>query len=76
MKRFTKTRLFRLLKEGKENQLLSVWAEAYDDFARIVFAANTTATDNTEYHHALCYIRVELIGLREILKKMQTLYPV
>jgi hypothetical protein len=68
MKRFTKTKFFRLLKDEKGGQL-SVWAKAYDDFACALFTARTATMDKTVYYDALCYIRVELVSMTKVSKK-------
>jgi hypothetical protein len=68
MKRFTKTKFFRLLKDEKGGQL-SVLAKAYDGFAHTLFMAKTATMDKTVYYDALCYIRVELVSMTKVSKK-------
>jgi hypothetical protein len=68
MKRFTKTKFFRLLKDEKGGQL-SVLAKAYDDFARALLTEKTATMDKTTYNNALCYIRVELVSMTKVSKK-------
>jgi hypothetical protein len=68
MKRFTRTRFFRLLEDEKGGQL-SVLAKAYDDFASALFTERSATMDKTTYNNALCYIRVELVSLTKVSKK-------
>jgi len=64
MKRFTKTKFFRLLKDEKGIQL-PVLAKTYDDFAEALFAATIAAKDKLFYHNVLCYTRAELTSLQK-----------
>jgi hypothetical protein len=67
MERFTKTKFFLSLKEGKNIQSSSLNYE-YDEFARILFVGNA-AMDRMEYHNALVYTGMELVNLIGASKK-------
>lgn len=65
MRRFTKTKLFRTLREASQKGIdidAHVLENRYDEFASVLFSENA-ASNQAAYRNALVYTRVELSNL-------------
>lgn len=66
MKQLMKLRLFSLLNNASQNNiLLTRLDEAYEEFAVTLLDKLQTETDITKLYYNLGFIRLELVGLRD-----------
>lgn len=66
MKRFIKTKLFRILQEASQKGIQTdavVLEQAYEEFALLLFSLCAAPSDQVACHNTLIYTRVELASL-------------